>query len=168
MTNGFKISRVKVIAVHILLLVIVFLLVARDGTAAGSQLSESSRSSIAVLPYVNFGDETENENLSHSLWVETIDSLGRIPGLRVATRSSSLKFKDSDEDIRSIGETLGVSYVVEGSVGRFDSLVRVMVQLIRVDDGRYVWTITYDRDVASAESIPSEIADSVASVISGL
>ena len=168
MIEGFKMIRVKNIAVHVLPLTIVLLLATSDGTAASFQSSGSSKSSVAVLPYLNLSDTAEDEDLSESLWDETIVSLARVPGLQVASRSSSLKFKDSDEDIRLIGESLGVSYLVEGSVGRFDSLVRIMVQLIRVDDGTYVWTFTSDRDVASLESIPREIADSIAQAVRGL
>jgi TolB-like protein len=168
MIGGVEVKKVKDLVIVALLVAFVHLLVTGDGTAAVSETSGSSTTSIAVLPYFSVNGDVEYPGFTDSLWGKTISSLEKDPTLRVASRASSSQYRDPDDDIRIIAETLGVSYVVEGSVMRFDNHVRIMAKLIRIDDGTNVLTISFDRNVASVESIesiPLAIATMVARAI---
>ena len=168
MVGGVGMNRVKDIAIIVLVSAVVYLLATRDSTVALIEPAGSSMTSIAVLPYVNMSGDVESGNLSDSLWEETINSLAKVPGVRVASRSSLPQFASSYADVRKIGETLGVSYVVEGAIARSDSGVRITAQLIRVNDGTHVWSDIYDRDLASAKSVPVAISQSVTREINSL
>jgi TolB-like protein len=161
-------NRVKDIAIIVLLLAVVYLLATRNGTLTVSDDSQTAAVSIVVLPYVNVGRDPDDEYLSNSVWNETINSLANHPELRIVSRTSSSRFKGVNEDIRAIGEELGVSYVLEGAVRKTDTTVRITAQLIRVDDESHVWSNSYDSDADSVDSIPLLIADSVAREIKSI
>jgi TolB-like protein len=161
-------NRVKDIAIIVLLLAVVYLLATRNGTLTVSDDSQTAAVSRVVLPYVNVGRDPDDEYLSNSVWNETINSLANHPELRIVSRTSSSRFKGVNEDIRAIGEELGVSYVLEGAVRKTDTTVRITAQLIRVDDESHVWSNSYDSDADSVDSIPLLIADSVAREIKSI
>lgn len=155
-------NRAKDIAIVVLLSAVVYLLATRDRTVTVADHSQSPPAAVAVLPYVNVSGDPESEYLSDSLWNETINSLAEHPELSIASRTSSLRYKGVNEDIRTIGEELGVSYVLEGGVRRTGTAVRITAQLIRVDDGWHVWSDTYETTEESTDSLGLTIADSVA------
>ena len=82
----------------------------------------------------------------------------------MASRTSSFAFKGTNEDLRTVGSALGVSYILKGAIRKEGAGVRVWVQLIRVDDGLHLWVETYDRAGDGVETIPSEIANAIATV----
>ncbi len=117
--------------------------------------------SIAVLPFVNMSDDADY--FADGLSEELLNLLAKMPDLKVAGRTSSFVFKGKTEDLRAIGEALGVSTVLEGSVRRSGERLRITAQLINVDNGFHLWSETYDRQMADI----FDIQDDVASAISG-
>ncbi len=121
--------------------------------------------SIAVLPFANMGGDKENEYFSDGLAEEIINFLAQIPGLKVTARTSAFAFKGKTEDIRKIAGALGVATILEGSVRRSGSRLRVTAQLINAHDGYHLWSQRYDRDMADLFDLQDEIAQSIASAL---
>ena len=130
-------------------------------SAAADQEAALARS-VAVLPFANSGGLPEDEVLSDGITEEIINTLSRIEGLRVASRTSVFAFKGKREDVRSIGARLHVRAALEGSVRRSGSRLRVSVQLVNVADGYLLWSERYDREMADVFAIQDEIAQSIA------
>src|SRR5438067_154778 len=118
--------------------------------------------SIAVLPMVNSTGDPANEYFSDGMSEEFISSLSRLQDLKVVGRTSSFQFKGKTDDSRTIGEKLGVYYLLEGSVRKSADRVRIAVALIKSGDGANVWSDTYDRDLKDIFAVQSEIAGAVA------
>ena len=123
------------------------------------------RRSVAVLPFVNMSGDAEQEYFADGLSEEILNSLTRIDGMQVAGRTSSFQFKGKNEDLRSIGQKLGVASVLEGSVRRGKGAMRITAQLIRVSDGIHVWSQTYDRAPDDTLAVQLDIAEHVASAL---
>jgi len=123
--------------------------------------------SIAVLPFVDMSANSDNEYFSDGLSEELLNILAKIKELRVAGRTSSFAFKDTNEDLRVIGEKLNVDTILEGSVRKDDqrNRVRITAQLINVEDGYHLWSETYDRDLDDIFAIQGEIALKVAQAL---
>src|SRR5213075_1859310 len=119
--------------------------------------------SIAVLPFENLSDETQNAYFTDGVQDEILTDLARIADLKVISRASVLHYKSgAARNLRQIGEELGVANVVEGSVQRAANRVRVNAQLVDARTDRHVWGQTYDRDLADVFAIQSEIAKAIA------
>jgi TolB-like protein/Flp pilus assembly protein TadD len=118
--------------------------------------------SIAVLPMVNFTGDPANEYFSDGISEEFISSLSRLQELKVVGRTSSFQFKGKTDDSKTIGEKLGVYYLLEGSVRKSADRVRIAVALIKSGDGANVWSDTYDRELKDIFAVQSEIAGAVA------
>jgi TolB-like protein len=121
--------------------------------------------SIAVLPFADLSGDKENEYFSDGLAEEIINNLARVSGLKVIARTSAFAFKGKQEDIRKIAAALGVANILEGSVRRSGSRVRVVAQLITAADGSHLWTERYDREMADIFSIQDEIAQAISSAL---
>jgi len=121
--------------------------------------------SIAVLPFANMSRDPEDEYFSDGLAEEIINLLAQLPGLKVIARTSAFAFKGKNEDIRRIAETLGVTTILEGSVRRAGSRLRVMAQLIQATDGAHLWSHRYDREMADVFEVQDEIAAAIASAL---
>jgi TolB-like protein len=135
-------------------------------TTSPEDIAESAqRRSIAVLPFVNMSSDAEQEWFADGLTEEILNSLARTPDLLVAARTSSFKFKGSNEDIPTIAASLGVEHVLEGSVRRSGDRLRVTAQLIRADDGFHLWSQTYDRTHDDVIEIQEEVAIQIADAL---
>jgi TolB-like protein len=117
--------------------------------------------SIAVLPFVNMSTDPENEYFSEGLSEELLNVLAKIDDFRVAGRTSSFAFKEQTQDLRAIGERLGVANILEGSVRKQGDRVRVTAQLIDARSGYHLWSDTYDRRLDDIFAIQDEIATEV-------
>ncbi len=117
--------------------------------------------SIAVLPFVNMSDDPANEYFSEGISEELLNLLAKIPQLKVIGRTSSFQFKGRQEDLRAIGDKLGVANILEGSVRKSGNRVRVTAQLITVTDGTHLWSESFDRDLDDIFAVQNEIASSV-------
>jgi TolB-like protein/Flp pilus assembly protein TadD len=118
--------------------------------------------SIAVLPLMNSTGDPANEYFSDGISEEFISTLSRLRDLKVIGRTSSFQFKGKTDDSKTIGEKLGVYYLLEGSVRKSADRVRIAVALIKSGDGASVWSETYDRELKDTFAVQSEIAGAVA------
>jgi adenylate cyclase len=114
--------------------------------------------SIAVLPFINMSNDPEQEYFSAGVAEEILNSLSNLPDLKVAGPSSSFQFSTKDTDLRDIGEKLGVSTVLEGSVRKQGNRLRVTVQLVNVEDGFQLWSEKFERNFDDIFAIQDEIA----------
>ncbi len=121
--------------------------------------------SIAVLPFVNMSDDASNEYFSDGISEEILNLLAKVPEMRVAARTSSFSFKDQNLEIPAIAERLNVAHVLEGSVRKAGSQIRITVQLIKADDGFHLWSETYDRTLDNIFQIQDEIAAAVVNAL---
>lgn len=117
--------------------------------------------SIAVLPFINIGGNAEDEYLSDGLAETLLHMLAQIEEIQVAARTSAFKFKNTNEDVRIIGEQLGVATVLEGSIQRSGDRIRITAQLINVGDGFHLWSANFDRTLDDIFAVQDEIASSV-------
>jgi serine/threonine-protein kinase len=122
----------------------------------------SPQKSIAVLPLLNESGDPRDEYFSDGLSEELIAALAQINGLKVIGRSSSFRFKDRHEEPKAIGEKLGVSTLLEGTVRKQDDRVRIVAELINAADGIELWTRTFDRELKDIFAVQEEIARAVA------
>ena len=136
-----------------------FIFVLRKPTRAVVNIPEKS---IAVLPLMNSTGDPANEYFSDGMSEEFISSLSRLQDLKVIGRTSSFQFKGKTDDSKTIGEKLGVYYLLEGSVRKSADRVRIAVALIKSGDGANVWSETYDRELKDIFAVQSEIAGAVA------
>src|SRR4051812_27479109 len=118
--------------------------------------------SIAVLPLLNESGDPKDEYFSDGLSEELIAALAQISELKVIGRSSSFRFKERKEDSKTIGEKLGVSTLLEGTVRKQDGRVRIVAELINAADGIELWTRTFDRELKDIFAVQQEIAAAVA------
>ena len=132
-----------------------------DQAQAESKVTAESDASIAVLPFVNMSSDAEQEYFSDGLSEELLNLLAKIPELRVIGRTSSFQFKGKNEDLRVIGEKLGVANILEGSVRKSGDTIRVTAQLISAADGAHLWSDTFDRNLDDVFKVQDEIAGSV-------
>lgn len=121
--------------------------------------------SIAVLPFESYSSDANDELLADGLTEELIHELARIPELKVVGRTSSFVFKNRSEDLRAVGDALGVANVLEGSVRRSGETLRVTVQLVNTDDGFHRWSNTYDRTMSDVLAIQEDIAIKAANAL---
>ena len=125
---------------------------AQIGVKAGTEKS------IAVLPFVNMSSDAENEYFSDGISEEILNALTSVEGLRVSARTSSFSFKGKNEDVRQIGNKLGVSTVLEGSVRHAGKRIRINAQLINTADGYHIWSEVYDSDLEDIFQVQDEIS----------
>ena len=118
--------------------------------------------SIAVLPFENLSADKESDYLGDGISEEIINVLTKIEGLRVAARTSAFSFKGTRDDLRTIGEKLNVATVLEGSVRKAGTRLRVTAQLIDVADGYHLWSERYDRELVDVFAVQDEIAAAIA------
>ena len=119
--------------------------------------------SVAVLPFANRTRSEDEEYFSDGLADELISMLAKIPGLRVAARTSSFTFKGRQVTVGEIGRALNVATVLDGSVRKVGNRVRISVQLVKTEDGYHIWSETFDRLVGDLYAVQDDIAHSVVS-----
>src|SRR5215468_11261337 len=118
--------------------------------------------SIAVLPLINESGDPKDEYFSDGLSEELIAALAQISGLKVIGRSSSFRFKDRKEEPKTIGEKLGVSTLLDGTVRKQGDRLRIVAALVNAADGIQLWTQTFDRQLKDIFDVQKEIAQAVA------
>ncbi|MGC1647242.1 MAG: protein kinase [Candidatus Sulfotelmatobacter sp.] len=130
-----------------------------------SSSTATAAPSIAVLPFANMSDDKEQDYFSDGLAEEIINLLAQISGLKVIARTSAFAFRGKEQDIRGIAEALGVSTVLEGSVRRAGSRIRVTAQLINAADGSHLWSERYDRELSDIFAVQDEISAAIAKAL---
>ena len=166
--TGQKLNRGIIVALSIAVVLLLFDRFVPMGSREQPAVEPAARpaaaeqaKSIAVLPFVNMSSDTEQEYFSDGISEEILNSLARVKELKVAGRTSSFAFKGQNQDLRQIGETLGVDHILEGSVRKSGTKVRITAQLIQVDDGFHLWSDTYDREMDDIFAIQDEISTAI-------
>jgi TolB-like protein/DNA-binding SARP family transcriptional activator/Tfp pilus assembly protein PilF len=122
---------------------------------------------IAVLPFANLSAEPENDYFSDGITEELITLLGKVEGLAVASRTSSFSYKNRPVDVRDVGRRLGVGAVVEGSVRKSGSRIRITAQLVSTANGYELWSDAYDREMEDVLAIQEEISRAIVGRLTG-
>jgi len=125
-----------------------------------TKVSAPDSSSIAVLPFADLSPAQDQQYFIYGLTEQLINDLARVPDMKVVGRSSSFQFKDKNEDLRTVGRTLGVASVLEGSVSREGDRVRIRAELVKTEDGFQLWSETYDRKIDDIFAVQDEISRS--------
>jgi transcriptional activator of cad operon len=147
------------------ILAVAFLVYGRFGSAAHSTATPGAvppQASIAVLPFLDLTSESmDQEYFADGMTEELIDRLSKIPGLRVPPPTSSFYFKGEKISIADIAKSLGVAYVLDGSLRKSATTMRIAARLVRADSGFVVWSETYDRPLDDTLKIQDDIAGEV-------
>jgi adenylate cyclase len=130
----------------------------------GVDSSVRASGSVAVLPFDNFALQDE-DYFSDGITEDIIAQLTRVPDLTVISRTSAMRYRNTELSVRQIGAELGVGAILEGSVRRADGRVRIVAQLIDVATDAHLWAETYDREVADIFAVQSEVAREIASAL---
>ncbi|TQV76531.1 tetratricopeptide repeat protein [Aliikangiella marina] len=121
----------------------------------------TDQKTIAVLPFANFSDSTQDEFFADGLSEELLNVLARNKKLRVAARTSAFQYKNTNINVKTIASELGVQYILEGSVRRSGDLIRVTAQLIKADEDVHVFSRSWDRNINNVFEVQDEISQSV-------
>ena len=132
-----------------------------DADTAIAPASQPASKSIAVLPFVDMSPERDQEYFCEGIAEEITNALTKVHALRVASRSSAFAYKGKNQDIRTVGVQLGVSTVLEGSVRKSGSRIRIIVQLINVADGYCLGSERYDRELKDVFAVQDDIAEQI-------
>jgi len=129
--------------------------------AAAAAVAVAGPPSIAVLAFADLSPGKDQEYFADGISEEILNALTRVKGLKVAGRTSSFHFKGKNDDLRTIGQTLGVRNVLEGSVRKQGNKVRITAQLIQVSDGFHLWSKTYDGDLTDVFELQDRLARAI-------
>jgi TolB-like protein/DNA-binding winged helix-turn-helix (wHTH) protein len=161
--------RIGVSAIAIALAVFAFVAVRHrqiDETALPSAtVAIPDAKSVAVLPFLDLTESMGEEVFADGMTEELIDKLSQIPGLHVPSPTASFWFKDKQLTVAQIAHSLGVAYVLDGSVRKSDTTMRIAARLVRASDGFVVWTETYDRPFDDRLMVQDDIAGEVRKAI---
>ena len=124
-------------------------------------MKQASENSIAVLPFRNISSDSENEYFCDGITEELINALTKVEGLSVIARSSAFAFKNQVIDPREVGNQLGVAFILEGSVRKAGSKVRVSVQLIKTYDSFHLFSEVYDRELKDIFDVQDDISNKI-------
>jgi serine/threonine-protein kinase len=133
-------------------------------TQAGGT-TETIRNSIAVLPFVNTSADAENEYFCDGLAEELLNALAKIEELKVAARTSAFSFKGKDVNVSQIARALNVTTILEGSVRKAGSRLRILVRLVNASDGYQLWSERYDRQMQDIFDVQDEITLAVVAAL---
>jgi TolB-like protein len=145
----------------LMVVVTVFLLINRIFITQ-EEIIELVEKSIAVLPFQNFSDSKDDEYFSDGVTEDILTQLSKIRDLKVVSRTSVMKYKNTDKSIREIAKELGVENILEGSVRRSGDRIRIVSQLIDARNDQHLWAETYDKDLTDIFKIQSEVAQNIA------
>jgi TolB-like protein len=134
-------------------------------TQSSNLLTLPDRPSIAVLPLTNLSGDTEQDYFADGISEDIITALSKLRWFFVIARNSSFIYKGKAVDTRQVGRELGVRYVLEGSVRKSGSRVRISAQLIDAETGKHFWAERYDRDLIDIFALQDEITKNVVAAI---
>ena len=138
----------------------------RAGLPYDSPLQQPVKPSIAVLAFENMSGDPEQEYFSDGITDDLITDLSKISGLFVVARNSTFSFKGQHKKVQQIGKELGVRYVLEGSVRKYEDKVRINAQLIDAQTGGHLWAERYDRNYREIFALQDEVINNIVSILS--
>jgi TolB-like protein len=133
----------------------------RRGSMTRTELALPDKPSVAVLPFLNLGDDPNQVHFVDGMTEDITTELSRLRDLFVIARNSAFTYKDRAVDVRIVSRELGVRYVVEGSVRCSGKRVRIAVQLINAQSGAYIWAETYDRVLKDIFDLQEEVTRAI-------
>ncbi len=139
----------------------------RLGSIPGSIAQLDGRPTLAVLPFVNIGDDSKWQHLADEITEDIIADLAHSKDLLVIAGNSTAVYKGKPVDIRQIGRDLGVKYVLEGSIQSMGDQIRVTAQLIEAASGSHVWSERYDRPVEDLFAVQNDVTQRIAATLTG-
>ncbi len=134
---------------------------AEERPPSPEELPQPELTSIAVLPFIDLSPRNDQRHLCDGITDEVLNTLSRVEGLRVASRTSAMLYRGAALDVREIGARLNAGSVLEGSVRRHGRKLRVMAQLAGVADGYQLWSEVYDRNITDIFEVQRDISDSI-------
>ena len=162
-----KIQKKEIIVYSISLLIAVVIIVLITGIS-GARLLPRDAKTIAVLPFKNLSDNKEDEYFSDGIMEDILTQLSKISDLRVISRTSMMQYKNTNKNLRQIGEELDVATILEGSVRRAGGRVRIVGQLINARKDEHIWAETYDRELKDVFAIQTEVAKNIAAALQAI
>lgn len=156
--TGRKLDRIIIVA---LVLALGYFAWDKFGPGADAGLRAEADRSIAVLPFVSMSRNEDDEYFSDGLTEELLNVLAQNKQLKVAGRTSSFYYKGKSPNLQEVGRTLNVAHILEGSVRRSGTRLRITAQLIKVEDGFHLWSQTFERELDDIFVIQDEIANAV-------
>ncbi len=156
----------KELLLHGVLLVVALALSYRMIGTPKVSLTAANAKAVAVLPFRNMSDNKEDAYFSDGITEDILTQLSKIGDLQVISRTSVMKYKDTQKNLREIGEELGVRSILEGSVRRDGNRVRISGKLIDAEHDQQLWAETYDRELKDIFAIQSEVAQRIAGALS--
>lgn len=163
--RGRRFSFAWIVAAWLAIGVVLVLVMLRGKDAASSHsasvIAAQSQKSIAVLPFLDLTEGMKEEEFADGVTEELIDKLSKIPGVQVPSAASSFYFKNKKVPVAEIAKSLGVAYVLDGSVRKSGGRVRIAARLSRPENGYVIWSETYDRPFDDIVMIQDDIAGEV-------
>jgi TolB-like protein/Tfp pilus assembly protein PilF len=150
------------ILLHAGIAIVALLLSLRIGPASTQRSLPKGANTIAVLPFKNMSDNKEDEFFSDGITEDILTQLAKIHDLNVISRTSVMKYKNVERNVREVAEELGATAVLEGSVRRVGDRVRITGQLIAANEDRHLWAETYDRELKDIFAIQTDVAQTIA------
>ncbi len=150
------------IAIHTIMLIAAIAISFRVGSGTKPAMLSPSAKSIAVLPFKNMSENKEDEYFSDGITEDILTQLCKIGDLRVVSRTSIVQYKNTQKPLRDIAEELGVGTILEGSVRRYGTRMRITGQLIDARTDEHLWAETYDREMRDVFSIQMDVAREIA------
>lgn len=133
----------------------------KQETAPNTAETQTAAASIAVLPFVDLSPEGDQEYFSDGISEEILNVLAKIPDLHVTSRSSAFAFKNKDVNIPDVASQLGVAHVLEGSVRKAGTTLRITAQLIEAESDKHLWSETYDRELDNIFQVQDDISAAI-------
>jgi transcriptional activator of cad operon len=155
------------VAASVLGLVFVVVIVSRtrdkalSNNPAGTALAAQTQRSVAVLPFLDLTEGMKEGEFADGMTEELIDKLSEIPGVRIPGATSSFYYKDKQIPVADVAKALGVAYVLDGSIRKSGTRLRVAARLVRADSGYVVWSESYDRPLIDRVMVQEDIASEV-------
>ena len=145
--------------------VIAGILIGRFGQTSTSTERIINEKSIAVLPFDNLGNNEDDEYFADGMTEDILTELSKIKDLLVISRTTIMKYKNSNKSLKEIGKELGVANILEGSIRRVGERVRITGQLINAISDQHLWAEKYDRDIKDIFAVQDEVANSIANAL---
>jgi len=164
-TVSFKLKKVIIPAAAILAVAVIGIALIKVLPKKAAPPAASSKRSIAVLPFENISDSREDDAFSNGITEDITTQLSKISELDVRSQTSAMKYKKSALGIKEIGRELDAVYILDGSVRRADSTVRITTRLIDTATDKNIWADTFDRDMKEIFAIQSDIAQQIAAAL---
>ena len=145
--------------------VIAGILIGRFGQTSTTDERIINEKSIAVLPFDNLGNNEDDEYFADGMTEDILTELSKIKDLLVISRTTIMKYKNSNKSLKEIGKELGVANILEGSIRRVGERVRITGQLINAISDQHLWAEKYDRDIKDIFAVQDEVANSIANAL---